>query len=70
MVGEFTLLVERQRGEAVEDIQAKRVQKRLAKQKLKQLQSASGVGIDGGRRRAAAVNNEEDSDGNDDESSY
>jgi len=37
MIGLFTLKVEENRGEAVEDIQAKKTQKRLAKMKLKEL---------------------------------
>ena len=45
LIGLFTIQVEKQRGEAVEDIQAKRAQRRLAKQKMKQLQMA-GMGSD------------------------
>lgn len=67
LIGLFTLEVEMQRGEAVEDIQAKRAQKRLAKQKVKQLQMA-GAGT-GGQRRTGAANNDEDSDGDADEGS-
>jgi len=36
LIGLYGLQVERSRGEAVEDIQAKRTQKRLAKQKMRQ----------------------------------
>lgn len=58
LIGLYTLEVEKQRGEAVEDMQAKRAQKRLAKLKLRQLQTAGT----GGQRRAGAGNNDNDSD--------
>ena len=65
-IGLYSLQVERARGEAVEDIQAKRTQKRLAKQKMRQLQMA-GLGNEGRRRGAAS--NDKDSDGEEDECS-
>lgn len=65
LIGLFTLHVEKQRGEAVEDIQAKRQQKRLAKQKLKQMQMA---GVLTGNKRSN-VNLDEESEGEEDESS-
>jgi len=41
LIGNYTVLVENVRGEAVEDMQAKRMQKKMAKQKMKALQLAA-----------------------------
>lgn len=49
LIGLHSLEVEQQRGEAIEDLQAKRAQKRRAKWKLRQLQMA-GTGNEGRRR--------------------
>ena len=65
LIGLYGLQVERARGEAVEGIQAKRTAKRLAKQKMRQLQMAS-LGNQG--RRRGAAENDKDSDGDEDES--
>lgn len=57
LIGDFTLQVEQQRGESIEEIEAKRTQKRLAKQKMKHL-SMVGPGNEG-RRRGTAGNDDE-----------
>ena len=58
MIGQFTIQIEKQRGEAFEDIQQKRAQKKQAKQKMKQLQMA---GLSKNMRKQAS-NEDNDSD--------
>lgn len=65
LIGQHSLTVEQQRGETIEELQAKRAQKRRAKWKLRQLQMA-GQGNEGRRRGQQQPKDEDGSDDEDD----